>query len=227
MSHALRSRPAESMIETLIAILVIVIASTAALSMLNTSLKGNAVIGEKLVALELAREGLDAVKSIRDTNYLLFSSNPDECWDKLGLTITSDCSTATAVADGEEYYLQQQFSSDPMYRWNLIELGSNPRDGYLNLFTFDATTSGHSFEVSGAAHIPYLSDWHNAAVSSLTNQVSNKFRRVVTTELNPLDSSGNPLCASGECYLATVTVSWTINSLTQSVSLSSLINNVY
>ena len=216
MSHALRSRPAESLIETLISILVIVIASTAALSMLRTSLRGNNVIGEKLIALELAREGLDAVKSIRDTNYLLFSSDPDTCWDKLSLTITSNCATATSVADGITYYLLQNFSSDPMYRWDLRPV-SVARDGYLNLFTF-ATASGN---------VPFYSDWHNASVGSFTTGVPNVFKRLVTIDTNPLDSSGNPLCSSGDCYMATVTVSWTTAALTQDVSLSRLINNVY
>ncbi len=217
MLHALRSRPAESLIETMIAITVIVLASMATLSMLRTSLLGNEVIGEKLVAIELAMEGLDAVKSIRDTNYLLFSSDPETCWNKLGLTITSTCSSATALVDGEEYYLLQNFGTDPMYRWNLRPTAVT-RDGYLNLFDF-ATSSSTS--------VPFYSDWHNASVSAFTTNKTDQFKRVVTIDLHPEDSLGNDLCASGDCYEATVTVTWIINELEQSISLSRLIPNVY
>ena len=218
MLYALRTRLAESMIETIVSITVIALASVATLSMLQTALKGNNVIGEKLVAIELAMEGLDAIKSIRDTNYLLFASDPETCWDKLSLTSTSDCATATPITS-REYYLFQDFSTDPVYRWNLVRVGTVARNGYLNLFELatSATTS-----------IPYYSDWHNASdTSTFTTDETNQFFRTVTIDRDPVDSGGTALCADDQCYQATVTVEWTVNALTQSVSLSRLITNVY
>ncbi len=217
MLYALRTRLAESMVETIISITVIALASMATLSMLQTALKGNNVIGEKLVAIELAMEGLDAVKSIRDTNYLLFASDPETCWDKLSLTSTSDCATATPIAS-REYYLFQDFSTDPMYRWNMVRVGTVARNGYLNLFAVD---------IGATDPISYYSDWHNASDSAFTNDETNQFFRTVTVDRDPVDSSGAALCADDQCFQATVTVEWTINSLTQSVSLSRLITNVY
>lgn len=217
MLYALRTRLAESMIETIISITVIALSSVATLSMLQTALKGNNVIGEKLVAIELAMEGLDAVKSIRDTNYLLFASDPENCWDKLNLTSTSVCSSATSLGN-REYYLQQDFSTDPMYRWTMTPVGSVARNGYLNLF---------DLAISTTESIPYYSDWHNASNSAFTTDETNQFFRTVTIDRDPVDSSGTALCADSQCYQATVTVEWTIADLTQSVSLSRLITNVY
>ncbi len=221
MLHALRSRLAESMIETIISITVIALASAAALSMLRTSLIGNSVIGEKLQAIELAMEGLDAVQNIRDTNYLLFPDDTDTCWDKLGLTATSTCSSATEISD-TDYYLLQTFDSDPKYRWDLYPVAWSPaKPGYMNLFDFtpDATIPDET--------VPYYSDWHNAATADFTTNTEHAFERVITVDRSPTDSTGTDLCADGNCYLATATVTWTVNNLTQSISLSRLIVNVY
>lgn len=219
MLYALRTRLAESMIETIISITVIALSSVATLSMLQTALKGNNVIGEKLVAIQLAMEGLDAVKSIRDTNYLLFASDPENCWDKLALTASSDCTTATAIAS-DEYFLIQDFTTDPMYRWEMVLVGSSTRNGYLNLFDLAISTTDS---------ISFYSDWHNGlgGGTPFTTDESNQFFRTVTIDRDPVDSSGAALCADSQCYQATVIVEWTVADLTQSVSLSRLITNVY
>lgn len=222
MLHALRSRLAESMIETIVSITVIALASAATLSMLRTSLLGNNVIGEKLVAIELAMEGLDAVKNIRDTNYLLFASDPDTCWDKLNLTLASDCATITTeITDGREYYFFQIFDSDPLYRWTLLPTASSAtKPGWISLFDFETdSTTG--------ATVPFYSDWHNAATAGFTANLTHQFERTITVDRHPEDSDGTDLCADGNCYQATVTVTYTVGALTQSVSLSRLITNVY
>ncbi|QQR54822.1 hypothetical protein IPG41_06605 [Candidatus Peregrinibacteria bacterium] len=213
----LRSRSAESIIETLIAITVIVLSSAAALSMLRTALRGNYVIGEKLVALELALEGLDAVKNIRDSNYLLFASDADTCWNKLGLTLSSDCATATAITDGEEYYLIQNFSNAPLYRWNM-QLAVTDTDGFMDLFEYTDSTG---------TTVPLYSDRHNSSVSGFSSVDANAFKRLISIDYDPLDSAGNDLCPEDTCFEATVTVEWSLAEITQNVSLTRLISHVY
>ena len=66
----LKNVKAESMIETIIAITVIVISSSAAMSLTRTALAGNENIGERIVAMNLAKESIEAVENIRDSNYL-------------------------------------------------------------------------------------------------------------------------------------------------------------
>lgn len=220
MLYTLRTRLAESMIETIISITVIVLASAASLSMLRTSLSGNNVIGEKLVAIELAMEGLDAIKNIRDTNYLLFASDPDNCWDKLSLTLTSDCTSATALY-GREYYLFQDFSTDPKYRWDMsLKIAPPLKSGYISLFNFiiDATS---------VETVPFYSDVNNTSTTGFTTNKTHQFERIVAIDRHPTDSSDTEICSDGNCYKATVTVTYTVGTITQSVSLSRLITNVY
>jgi len=52
---------------------------------------------ETLIAINLAMESFEALRNLRDTNYLLFASDPDECWDKIEITDVADCSTATVT----------------------------------------------------------------------------------------------------------------------------------
>lgn len=217
MSHTLRSRPAESIIESMISVTVIVLAAAASLSMLRTSLQGNTVIGEKLVAIELALEGLDAVKSIRDTNYLLFASDTDTCWNKLGLTLSSTCSSATPITGGVEYYLVQNFSNVPLYRWNL-RTATAATDGRIYLYDYNNTAT---------TTVPIYSDSHTDSVTGFDLVPGKSFTRFVTVDYDPEDSAGNDLCPNNECFEATVTVSWSVGTLNQDVSLSRIISHVY
>ena len=93
MFHALKNRSAESLIESIVAVSIIVIATAASLSLIRTSLVGNNVIGEKIIAMNLALEGIEALRNIRDSNYLNFPSDPDECWNSIDAQIVDDCLT--------------------------------------------------------------------------------------------------------------------------------------
>ena len=63
MRHSkFKSRCAESLIETIIAVTVIIIGSSAAIGITHSSLKGNESIAYKMVAMNLAQEGIEAVK---------------------------------------------------------------------------------------------------------------------------------------------------------------------
>lgn len=221
MRPTFRSRPAESMIETLISIMVIVLGTMAGLSMIRTAVSGNEVIGEKLIAIELAMEGLDAVKNVRDTNYLLFASDTENCWNRLGITDVSDCLDAPTINNsiygGNTYYLTQDFSSDPLFKWTLTDdRGANP--GRMNLFQVD-TGSGETAAL--------YADWHSASYTGFSTLVSGLFTRTIAIDYDPLDSSGADQCPNNDCFSATVTVEWTIKDSTKSLSLTRIFSNVY
>lgn len=46
-------------------------------------------VSSKIEAIEIAREGIEALENIRNTNWLRFSANIDDCWDTLNYD--SDC----------------------------------------------------------------------------------------------------------------------------------------
>ncbi len=231
MSHAtpprrFRSRAAESMIETLIAITVLVLSTTAALSMLRTALKGNQIIGEKLVAIQLAMEGLDAIKNIRDTNYLLFPSDTDNCWNRLNAKKLSDCTSpstpANTIYDGQTYYLTRNLIDAPLFKWSM-SLASGPRPGGMNFFSIDTTTTMDSATENATLY----ADWRSASNADFTSLFPTSFVRTVTIDYDPLDSNGVDQCPTDECFSADVKVEWRINGLIQSVTLTRIFSNVF
>ena len=207
MRHA---KPAESLIETLIAITVIILATTAAMSVLRTATTGNEIIGKKVIAMNLAVEGFEALRNLRDTNYLLFSSDPDECWNKINPTDVSTCSTTTEITDGYTYYLTRSFSTDPFFKWTLARQTTSSQ-GYLTLFDLD---------IDGG------SDWESqmyaqsslASGSTVTSDAINRrlFRRLITIDY-----------PSSDYYNATITITWTEHNESKTLTLTRSIANVY
>lgn len=209
MRHA---KPAESLIETMIAITVIVLATTAAMSVLRTSTDGNEIIGKKVVAMNLAMEGFEALRNIRDTNYLLFSSDPDECWNALNATDVADCPTATKITDGETYFLARDFSTsaNPYFKWQLVRK-TLASQGYLSLFSVDtdgdADWESQMYAYSTLTGVPDMS-------TTLPNR--NLFQRTITIDYPAPDY-----------FDATIVISWYDNSVLKTLTLTRSIAHVY
>lgn len=209
MRHA---KPAESLIETLIAITVIVLATTAAMSVLRTATTGNEIIGKKVIAMNLAVEGFEALRNLRDTNYLLFSSDPDECWNKINATDISTCSSATEITDGFTYYLTRSFTTDPFFKWTLARQTTTSQ-GYLTLFELD---------IDGG------SDWESqmyaqstlASGPTITSDAVNRrlFRRLIAIDCPT---------SCDDYYNATITITWTDHNVSKTLTLTRSIANVY
>lgn len=197
---------AESLMETIISITVIALGITASLAILRTSLSTNSVIGEKIVALNLAIEGVEALKNIRDTNYLRFASNPDSCWANLSATDVANCSPATSIRDGTEYYFTRDLTDD-YFEWGLAQVSSSAR-GTLTLYNLDIDGDG-----SEDSEIYAQSGLTGATIVDFEDTT---FRRTVTCVF------------SGSTTMnATVVVSWISKGLTHQVSLTRTIANVY
>lgn len=156
------SRRAESLIETIIAITVIIIGSSAAIGMTRTSLTGNENIGQKMVAMNLAEEGIEGVLNIRDSNYLRFASDPDACWKTLSATTSSNCATSTVISDGT-YYLTRDLSTY-FYQWSLSTAVATK---VVYSYAIDST---HQLYANRGASTAYTS---TATIYSRTLTVSN------------------------------------------------------
>lgn len=205
MRHALRKTPAESLIETIIAITVIVIGTAAGLSMLRTSLSGNELVGKKEVAINLALEGLDALQNIRDTNYLLYPADADACWNTYGAT-TAHCADGTQFNASKNYFFVRSFSGTGSLNWRVVKV-SSASNGYLSLFSA-ALSDGRTMEVYANSTL---------AEAGFTVVETDAFRRIMTLTYN----------TGRTAYDATVTVSWQENAVTHSISLTRTIANVY
>jgi type II secretory pathway pseudopilin PulG len=204
---------AESLIETIIALTVIVIATTAGMTLLRTSLVGNEVIGEKIVAINLAVEGIEAVRNLRDLNYLKFGSDPDNCWDAFFADELSDC-PFDKLEDGASYSLSREFLTVPAFKWALTEI--DPLDetaGWLSLYSTELNVD----------HSPELELLQSYGPSNdpnplLTLEREDAFRRYVT-----IDYFAGPAAF----FDVTSTVEWAVKGQEKSVSLTRTIANIY
>ncbi len=195
-----KSRVAESLIETIIAVTVIIIGSSAAIGITHSSLKGNESIGYKMVAMNLAQEGIEAVKNIRDSNYLRFASDPDSCWKSLRATAaatSSNCtSTAAFVISDGTYYLTRDITTN-LYAWGLTTSATKKQ---IYTYTMDAT---HQLYANKGANSSYTS----------ASTIYYRTLTVANTSTNSFD--------------LTVTVTWTESGISKTLSLTRTIANVY
>ncbi|MBU2523634.1 hypothetical protein KKG71_00375 [Patescibacteria group bacterium] len=117
----LKSPRAESLIEVIVASLVLIITSTAAVTMLTTASDSNNLNRDRMRAMNLAREGIEAVHNIKDTNMLRSGAYGESCWNFLEYTGNTNCDDTTTKTDttfikGGKYILDRQLDT---YKWYL------------------------------------------------------------------------------------------------------------
>lgn len=71
----------ESLSETVISIFIISFSIVTATTLVVASLKTNNASKERLIAINLAREGIEAIHFVRDTNWMQFSRDRRVCWN--------------------------------------------------------------------------------------------------------------------------------------------------
>lgn len=76
MKNLIRNKKAFSLLEVLIAIFLITIGITGAVSLVNYSISSVAIAKSQIIAASLAQEGVEIIRNIRDSNWL-----QDLAWD--------------------------------------------------------------------------------------------------------------------------------------------------
>lgn len=210
MRNAKRHK-AESLIESMIAVSVIVISTMAAMTLIRTALIGNNVIGEKIIGLNLGLEGVEAVRNIRDSNYLKFPTDTANCWNTLEAELVIDCPFDEKIAAGVTYYLTRNITDDPLFKWDMVEV--NPLiadDGWLDLYEYTGNFDG----VPGDEVISIYAQT-GATGPTLSSIGNRKFKRTIEVVYNGLDA-----------FDATVTVEWDVRGVTKSITLTRTIANI-
>lgn len=220
--NRLRSPRAETLAEAVISITVLGIGAGGIMIMLNSAIRANDIGQERVVALNLAQEGVAAVETLRDTNWLRFPGNREECWDVLDATSAAECddSTTTHLAttsdiNGKTYVVYRELGSSAEFMtW-----------GFENLATYSPSTSLTLEEVQtlaayeiGTGGPTLLSHalGGNAALTS-TPTVGNYGRTVTvvkSTTVSPDDT-----------LQVTATVTWTSRGQDHSVNFSGTLYN--
>ena len=109
ISHS--KNPGESLIEVLVAVVILSTVLTATFAILNRTISTNVNVKNRVIAINIAREGLEAVRNIRDTNWLKYSGDRRGKWLCLELlnnnktAIDTDCFPNSTSQITDEKYL--------------------------------------------------------------------------------------------------------------------------
>lgn len=111
-------RAGETIAETIIALSVLAIGITLSSVLMSNSLRNMNSSKSRVVAVNIAREGIEAVRNIRDTNWLKFSSRRRTCWNHMPLKANSD----TCAGDGSDLIPAGDYIvyKDEAFRWRLV-----------------------------------------------------------------------------------------------------------
>lgn len=81
----------QTLIETLVAVFMLVMGVSASLGLAIYALNSSRSVSKQIIASGLAREGIEAVKDMRDTNWLQQNPINNNCFNYLTLDQTGDC----------------------------------------------------------------------------------------------------------------------------------------
>jgi type II secretory pathway pseudopilin PulG len=129
----------QTLIETMVAIFVLVMGITAALGLATFSLHSSTNVAKQLIGMGLAREGIEAVKNMRDTNWLKDTLDPSGCYDYVASSPNaapcypnwlspSNGYDIDPSSGSRSYYLNWDSSSEP--HWFLTR-GKSAANGLL------------------------------------------------------------------------------------------------
>lgn len=119
MNLNLLNNRGESILETIIALTIISSVITYVALSTGSSLQTVTQSKNRLIAINLSRQGIESFRNIRDSNWLQFSARRRQCWNHFPQkNINSICEGNDAIAPGN-YLIYQQKDTN---RWRLMFL---------------------------------------------------------------------------------------------------------
>lgn len=139
-----RTHPSgQSMMELLVAISVLMLGTSTALMLGIVSVSAGTSSNQRLVAMNLAREGIEVIRSVRDNNAMARNAGDVVGWDA-GFSPTQTPTTAIVDFDGAQW--------DVAFLYRLIE--DCRIDGTCQLFQ-DAADDYYTHESIGNTSTPF------------------------------------------------------------------------
>lgn len=228
----------ETIIEVLVALLVVTIGSATATSLILTSMRATQFNKDSLVALNLAQEGLEYMRNLRDTNWLKFSGNTQGCWNTIPNSATCDASggtTALAATDATKAYALG-LNASAMTNLTMVAAplslsgGVTPSVAPYQLNYYDLSPTVDSDGTNrGIAGLTNLTDDYDYMGSGYTGQTAvnpTRFYRSINVTYFKLDGTtwvaspeGSPTAA--DMMVITSTVYWLDASTVNKIQLNS------
>ncbi len=116
-----KNKKGEIILETIIAMGILAIGITTASTFLASSIRNMNVSKNRIIAVNIARGGIEAIRNIRDTNWLKFQANIRKCWNHNPATDTCN-NTDEPIFPGKYIIYKQEVTG----KWVLGEIEINP-----------------------------------------------------------------------------------------------------
>ncbi len=170
----------------MVAVFILVMGITAALGLANYSLGATTTIRKQIIAMGLAREGIEAVKNMRDTNWLNARISPN-CFDFLSSSDTAACYPywLDPGAEGENGYGLDAGAWPATYALSYDT--SIPGIGFWNL-AYRTDRFGLNYDQSSAPQHGLYSSWVPTTVANATSDFARRI--TISRDTNaPFDHS--------------------------------------
>lgn len=195
----------ETLIEVIAALTSLALAGLAAVTVILSVMNTTAISKEYLVAQNLAREGVESAINIRDTNWLRFPSEKNDCW--MIVEEPAGCPAADKKADEAQKYILKRNAANKIYLES-VPSSLDLADGIDQDFELKLNDS-NIYE-------------HNPDVPADTQPFPTFYRMIKFEKVEVADL---PADFENERMKIVVTVEWMNKSTPKKYELSSIITN--
>ena len=164
MNKRFLNQSGQTLIETMVAVLILSVGIGSAVSLATYALGATQGVTKQLIGVGLAREGVEAVKNIRDTNWLKTSLSTN-CFDFYNQSNVASCYTSWLIGGGSgtvnidpgstATYALGYNRNNPEF-WTLISTANNFG---LNYDVGSPDTGIYSPGISGVSSLSATSDF--------------------------------------------------------------------
>ena len=200
---SVRATRGELLVEVIVALGIFFVAMLAVSNVLVRSLQTQQISQQFILATNLAREGLEAVRNIRDTNWMRYPGDPANCWNNAA---TDECD-GVLIASGAHV-----LTIDDEYQWSL-----------------SAQTDDVDINAGATSNAPYrlYLDAQGLYVDSGSDAELTPFHRAITIEYFKDDMQDISGSSPEDANIMRVhcTVWWQDSKRIQSATLSTIITN--
>ena len=199
-----------TIIEAMIAMFIIIVWTIWVYTIYEKSQKLSISVENRVKAISIAREWIEVIQNIRDTNWVLFWADSKNCWNVLDYNV--DCLWDTWIENripGWSYKIYK----DENNRWKLLS-------GSFELLNYDNPLYRNEYQVKLDANQLYTQSWWASSINPLFT------RRIKITYIDTdLDSIPEP--NHDEKMLIESIVSWSDSSKIwfYTVNLENILSN--
>ncbi|MCF7836150.1 prepilin-type N-terminal cleavage/methylation domain-containing protein [Candidatus Gracilibacteria bacterium] len=218
MKPILKSRRGETLIEVLVAIIILVVGALSAVKLLGLASINSQLTKERVIATNLSREGLEAVRNIRDTNWLRFGGERRLCWNNIDVSECVDTDDGDGVTDDpivhEQNYIVK-FDTGT-FRWELEEVST----GELDLSDELADNTAYRLETGSNGLYNHIDDTPDDPADDTIY-----FRQIYTEYLNDDQTQDATTNASNNILRVTSKVEWMDRGRISDVTLTTILTD--